>query len=93
MYVKDLTLLGRDLRDVIIIDNSSTAYYFQPENALPIVSWYDDKNDTLLYDYIPFLRALSIVDDVRPILTKLNEISSEDNIDLDYGMGLITREN
>lgn len=93
MYVKDLTLLGRDLRDVIIIDNSPTAYYFQPENALPIVSWYDDKNDTLLYDYIPFLRALSIVDDVRPILTKLNEISSEDNIDLDYGMGLITREN
>jgi len=68
MYVKDLSELGRNLKDTLIIDNSPTAYYFQPENALPIVSWYDDKEDRCLYDYIPFLKALSRVDDVRPIL-------------------------
>ena len=45
MYVKDLAELGRDLRDVLIIDNSPTAYLFQPDNALPIISWYDDIND------------------------------------------------
>ena len=72
MYVKDLSELGRDLRDVLIIDNSPSADYFQPENALPITSWYDDKSDRCLYDYIPFLKALSTVDDVRPILSKLN---------------------
>jgi RNA polymerase II subunit A small phosphatase-like protein len=69
MYVKDMSLLNRDVKDVLIIDNSPTAYYFQPENALPIISWYDDKNDTLLYDYIPFLKELTKVDDVRTVLT------------------------
>jgi carboxy-terminal domain RNA polymerase II polypeptide A small phosphatase len=46
MYVKDLSELGRDLKDVLIIDNSPTAYLFQPDNALPIISWYDEKEDT-----------------------------------------------
>ena len=56
------------MNDIIIIDNSPSSYLFQPENALPIVSWYDNKQDTLLYEYIPFLKELSDVDDVRPIL-------------------------
>ena len=64
--------MGRDLRDVLIIDNSPTPYLFQPDNALPIISWYDDVNDRCLYDYIPFLKELSKVDDVRPILKQLN---------------------
>lgn len=72
MYVKDLSELGRDLKDVLIIDNSPTAYLFQPDNALPIVSWYEDKEDRCLYEYIPFLIKLSQVDDVRPILKQMN---------------------
>jgi len=55
MYVKDLSEIGRDLKDVLIIDNSPTAYLFQPDNALPIISWYDEKDDTQLFEYIPFL--------------------------------------
>ncbi len=42
----DLSELGRDLRDVIIIDNSLAAYAFQPENVLPSISWYGDRQDT-----------------------------------------------
>ena len=68
MYVKDLSEIGRNPKDVFIIDNSPTAYYFQPENALPIISWYDDKEDRCLYEYIPFLIAIATVDDVRVIL-------------------------
>jgi TFIIF-interacting CTD phosphatase-like protein len=44
-FVKDLTQLGRSMKDVIIVDNSPVAYLFQPENAMPAVSWYDDPND------------------------------------------------
>jgi RNA polymerase II subunit A small phosphatase-like protein len=61
--------LGRDMKDVIIIDNSPAAYLFQPENALPILSWYDDKEDQVLYEYVSLLKELSNVEDVRPILS------------------------
>ena len=30
------------MKDVIIVDNSPNAYFFHPENAVPILSWYDD---------------------------------------------------
>lgn len=76
MYVKDMSEVGRDLRDVLIIDNSPTAYLFQPDNALPISSWYEDKNDRCLYDYMAFLKELSGVNDVRPVLKALNEVEA-----------------
>ena len=47
-YVKDLSKLGREMKRTIIIDNSPASYLFQPQNAIPCSSWFDDKNDTLL---------------------------------------------
>jgi RNA polymerase II subunit A small phosphatase-like protein len=47
--VKDLSKLGRDLKSTVIIDNSSNSYKFQPKNAIPISTWFDDPNDTELY--------------------------------------------
>lgn len=35
-YVKDLSLIGRDLNKVIIIDNSPASYIFHPDNAVRI---------------------------------------------------------
>eukprot|EP00128_Syssomonas_multiformis_P019007 Colp12_sorted_trinity150504_noHs@14723 len=67
-YVKDLARLGRDLRTVIIIDNSPASYVFNPENAVPIGSWFDDTNDTELLDLIPFLEDMTLVDDVCKVL-------------------------
>nr|XP_014351319.1 PREDICTED: carboxy-terminal domain RNA polymerase II polypeptide A small phosphatase 1 isoform X2 [Latimeria chalumnae] len=32
-YVKDLSLLGRDMNKIIIIDNSPASYIFHPDNA------------------------------------------------------------
>ncbi|KAM9801987.1 carboxy-terminal domain RNA polymerase II polypeptide A small phosphatase 1-like isoform 2-T3 [Syngnathus typhle] len=67
-YVKDLSHLGRDLNKVIIIDNSPASYTFQPDNAVPVVSWFDDMSDSELLDLIPFFERLSNVDDIYDVL-------------------------
>ncbi|OGM42960.1 general stress response phosphoprotein phosphatase Psr1 [Aspergillus bombycis] len=58
-YVKDLSQVGRDLRDTIIIDNSPTSYIFHPQHALPISSWFSDAHDNELLDLIPVLEDLA----------------------------------
>jgi len=69
-YVKDLSLLGRKLEHSIIVDNSPFSYMFQPDNAIPITSWFNDKSDTQLYELLPFLDRLIEVDDVSTLLAK-----------------------
>ena len=77
-FIKDLTKLGRDLKDIIIIDNTPLAYSLNKENGIPIVSWFEDKRDRELYNLIPILEFLSTVPDVREFIPKLvinNEVS------------------
>lgn len=59
LFVKDMSRIGRKLSDSIIIDNSPQSYMFQPENGMPILSWYDDRNDTKLFELIPVLKLMS----------------------------------
>ncbi|KAJ2992778.1 hypothetical protein HDV02_002865 [Globomyces sp. JEL0801] len=67
-YVKDLSLLGRNLKSVIIIDNQPSCYMFHPSNAIPITTWFDDPTDVELLDLIPFLEDLKLVQDVTTVL-------------------------
>ncbi|KAF2270068.1 NIF-domain-containing protein [Lojkania enalia] len=69
-YVKDLSMIGRELKDIIIIDNSPTSYIFHPQHAVPISSWFSDAHDNELLDLIPVLEDLagSQVSDVSLVL-------------------------
>lgn len=76
-YVKDLSKLGRDLKDVIIIDNSPLCYALQPENAIPIKTWRDDVSDQELIDLIPILYALATVDNIPVVLKHIMSSADE----------------
>ncbi|KAJ8669297.1 hypothetical protein QAD02_000556 [Eretmocerus hayati] len=71
-YVKDLNKLGRDLQQIIIVDNSPASYIFHPDNAVPVASWFDDMTDSELLDLIPFFEKLSRVDNIYTVLCNSN---------------------
>jgi len=89
LFIKDVSRLGRRLSDSIIIDNSPQSYMFQPENGIPILSWYEDREDNKLMELVPVLKAMSRVQDVRRIITE----STRDNVmDLERALKLCERE-
>lgn len=67
-YIKDLTRVQPNLRDVLIVDNSPAAYAIQPANAVPIEAWYNDPKDEELLNLLPLLYSISFLEDVRSML-------------------------
>ncbi|KPA79724.1 hypothetical protein ABB37_05485 [Leptomonas pyrrhocoris] len=86
-YVKDLSLLGRNLDHVAIIDNSPIAYLFQQRNAIPITSWFDDPNDEELLRLIPVLEALAEADTVYDVLDNYNALLQLQQFQAGNGVG------
>ncbi|KAF9588857.1 hypothetical protein IFM89_016820 [Coptis chinensis] len=64
-FVKDLSEVGRDLKNVVLVDDNPNAYVFQPENALPVLPFIDDFNDRELEKVIKFFENAEGVEDMR----------------------------
>ena len=71
LYIKDLKIIGKDFKDMIIIDNNPISYADNEDNGIPIITWYDDLNDNELIKLIPLLKYLANVNDVRPIIRQI----------------------
>lgn len=66
-YVKDISKLGRDIRRIIIVDNSPLSYALQPENAVPITSFISDDADRELDKTLAILQQATTLTDVRNV--------------------------
>ncbi|OAV96031.1 hypothetical protein, variant [Puccinia triticina 1-1 BBBD Race 1] len=67
-YVKDLTVVERDLSKVCLVDNSPISYGLHQANGIPIEGWLNDPQDEGLLELLPMLDSLRFTKDVRRIL-------------------------
>jgi CTD small phosphatase-like protein 2 len=66
VYIKDLRIIkNRSMKDLVIVDNAVYSFGFQLDNGIPILPFYDDKNDEEMLHLVYYLKCLSQFDDVR----------------------------
>jgi RNA polymerase II subunit A small phosphatase-like protein len=63
--VKDLALVGRDLKSVVIVDDNPVSFSNQPENAILIKPFVDDICDRELWKLKSFFDGSECFDDMR----------------------------
>ena len=82
--IKDLTLIGRDLSKIIIVDNNETCFELNKENGIKISSFYGDKNDNKLFELKNILKEIYFknYNDVRLALKEFhNDIINKVSLD------------
>lgn len=55
MYIKDLRVINRDPKNMVLVDNAAYSYAFQLENGIPIFPYYHGQIDfelKVLEDYL-----------------------------------------
>ena len=64
--MKDLRIIGdRNLRDIILVDNSIVSFAFNLDNGVPVSAFMRQTNDEELLYLVSFLEELASFPDVR----------------------------
>ena len=86
-YIKDISLLGRNIQKVIIVDNMIQNFRLQKENGI-LIRWYcGDENDNILFNLKKLLMRIydEREDDVRNLIKKYkNEIVRKISSNIEY---------
>jgi Dullard-like phosphatase family protein len=84
-FVKDVGRLGRPMNRIVIVDNNPHAMLPHPDNALPVVSFYDQE-DNELEKVLDTLMEMKKFQDIRPFMKQrfrfrehLDELCMEGN--------------
>ena len=66
MYVKDLRIIqDRDIKNIILVDNSIISFAFQMNNGIPIKAYMRQPDDEELLFMVTFLEELNSYPDPR----------------------------
>jgi len=58
-------IANRNLASILLVDNATYSFGYQLENGIPIVPFYDDKNDEELLHLMYYLDQVVEAEDVR----------------------------
>lgn len=64
-FIKDLRIIDRDLKNIVIVDDLVQSFGFQIDNGIPIRAFKGDSEDDELVHLAKYLKTLAAVDDVR----------------------------
>ncbi len=63
------------MSDIILVDNAAYSFGFQINNGIPIIPFYDNKNDLELKHFTNFMKSIHNVKDIRDVLKKTLKIN------------------
>lgn len=70
LYIKDLRVINCDLKSTLIIDNSIFSFASQLDNGVPMIPFYDDKEDRIMLKIKDYLINLKDLEDMTVINKK-----------------------
>ena len=79
MYVKDLRIINRDLKDMVLVDNAAYSYAYQLSNGIPILPYYHGHLDFELKMLEEYLMKMLLCSDMREVNEKTFHLSSYRN--------------